>query len=510
MPAETAAAPTAPRLLVEDLQVVLGRGSRAGTAVAGMHLRLAPGEIRALVGPSGCGKSTLAQAVLGLLPPDGRIVGGSVHLDGRRIDALPAASWRRLRGRELAWVPQDSFAALHPLRRVGVQLGETLRLVAGLARHAALEQAAEILAQLGFVQPRSLLAAYPHELSGGMAQRVAVALALASAPRCLLADEPTASLDGACAGRVLDLLHARARDDGMGVLLITHDPVAIRRADGSTRMAAGAPAPRRCDRPARSAQPRPGARVPAAARPLLHLDRLCVDRVVRDGPLGMRRHRRRILHEISLSVGRAEAVAVTGASGSGKSTLAAVVAGLLSPSAGRITFDGNGAAPRGAVQLLFQDHAASLDPCWTVAALLAEPLVAHGLATDRRTREMLTAALLRQVGLDHRVALARPGGLSGGEKQRVALARALAARPRLLVLDEPTAALDTATRDEIVELLAGLRAAGDLSLLLLSHDPDVVAALADRVFVLLDGRLAPAAPIPLPAPPARVRWPVRA
>jgi peptide/nickel transport system ATP-binding protein len=466
--------------------------------------------------------------VLGLLPPSGRIVAGAIRLDGRHLEGLDEPAWRRLRGRELALIPQDPFAALDPLQNVGRQLRETLSAVAGLPRRRADDRALQLLAVAGLADPEAVRRAYPHQLSGGMAQRVAVALALATSPRWLVADEPTAALDPDRAANVLDLLAAQARTQGLGILLITHDAAAAARvAHGMSTMVGGriatgdcrqdrwgsAPAARR----GQHQMPRPDRPRATPAFPLLRLQDVCVERTLADGRFGSRPCRRLILHEICMQVARDESVAVIGDSGSGKSTLAAAIVGLVRPSSGQILFDqrdllsGRFAATR-EIQLVFQDHVGSLDRRWPVSAIVAEPLRAYGLVANRRAAERQALELLDRVGLDHRLASARPGMLSGGQQQRVTLARALAARPRLLILDEVTSALDGATRSEIIDLLHEWRRGTGLSMLVISHDPAVVARLADRTLTLTDGRLltAPAMLHGTATAPARLRKPVDA
>ena len=379
----------------------------------------------------------------------------------RQVTSAPASSawtvdastsWRTangadLLGRTLAMVPQDPFAALHPLVSVGRQFHETLSVVLGLRRAAAAARAAKLLAEVDLPDPAKLLAAYPHQLSGGMAQRVVIALALATAPSWLVADEPTAALDPIRAKHVLDLLATRARAHGLGILLIMHRPGSCCRhrrqghRDGcSARPARNTPPPTalpRCTAPTPERRNGPA---------MLRLEHVGVDLPVP----GSRRQCRRILHDINLEIGHGESVAVVGPSGGGKSTLAAVIVGLVRPNSGRIVFTNRDpaadrCAPGREVQFVFQDFAASLDPRWPVAAIIAEPLLAYRLASSRRAAERTASALLERVGLDRNLATVLPGRLSGGQKQRVALARALAARPRLLILDEATASLDVAS-----------------------------------------------------------------
>jgi peptide/nickel transport system ATP-binding protein len=388
-----------------------------------------------------------------------------------------------------------------------------------------------------------------------MAQRVAIALALAPGPKLLVADESTAALDPARGRAIVELLAARARDEGTAVLLITHDlaaaaPVARRVAVlAGGRIVEEAPTAELLETPrhqaarqlvaasfpaTRASRDRSPSRGPVRRggrdAALLRLDRVWVHARERGGVLGFPRPRwRPLLSDVDLVVREGEAVAVTGPSGGGKSTLAAVITGLLQPSAGQILFAGRdlvaarricGPIAGREIQLVFQDHAGSLDPIWRVGAIVAEPLLAHGLADGRRAARAATAALLDQVGLDAALAEALPGELSGGQKQRVALARALAARPRLVILDEVTSALDVATRAEILTLLEEVRDTAGVSLLVITHDPVVARRLADRVLLMADGRLTPTdepssfhaertprAPAPRPREPLAVESP---
>jgi microcin C transport system ATP-binding protein len=389
-------------------------------------------------------------------------------------------------------------------------------VVAGLSPAAARARARGLLEELDLTDPDAVLAARPHELSGGMAQRVGIALALSAEPRLVIADEPTAALDGASARRALA---ARARGRGCGVLLITHDPAAAGRiADRLTvvergRIVEGA---RRWPRKAAVATPSLPRRM-AAGRPLLRVEGLGVWIGRRHGPLGLGSTRRRLLADVDLELMPGETLAVMGPSGSGKSTLAAALVGLLQPQAGRILLDGRdlvearrlSRAPVAGreLQLVPQDHAGSLDPCWRVEAIVAEPILAHGLAAGRPAALAIARSLLGDVGLEPPLATMRPAALSGGQLQRVALARALAARPRLLILDEPTSALDEATRDAILDLLATIRARSGLSLLVITHDELVARRLASRVLILAGGSLREAGTT---APPASRKDPVPA
>lgn len=494
-----------PALTARGLSVT---GPGGELLVDGVDLDLRAGEVLGLVGPSGAGKSLTALSLIALVPPPARATGGVVEIDGAPLPTT-AAGLREVRGGRIGFVPQDPAAALDPVRRVVDQLAETLRAHAPLARREAEERARALLADMGVDRDD-----HPHRLSGGQRQRALIAMALGPGPRVLIADEPTASLDAPVRLGVLDLIDRRRREDGLAVLLVSHDLAAVARlADRIVVMEAGriveagtaaevllAPGPRARalrgagHRPARPARPaRPPGPAPGALLSLRGVSRTFGGR---DGGL-------RALDGVDLTVGEGEVVGLVGASGSGKTTLARMLVRLDSPSEGTVhvgTVDlaaAGGDALRTArrsVQMVFQDPYLSLDPRLSVGATIAEPMAIHGVggatrAARRVHRRERVATLLRDVGLDPAIAARRPAELSGGQRQRVALARALALEPRALVLDEPVSALDAATGARMIALLGELRDARGLAYLLISHDLATVAAVADRVAVMHEGRI---------------------
>ncbi|WP_281281015.1 ABC transporter ATP-binding protein [Actinocorallia herbida] len=455
---------------MRDLRIAYGDTE----IVKGIGFEAASGEVVALTGPSGAGKSAIALALLGLLPRHARST-GEIHLAGTPVHGLDDRAWSRLRGSRIALVMQDPLAALTPVRRVGAQVAEAVRIHAG--RPGARERAAELLELVGI--PADRYRAYPAELSGGMRQRVLIAMAVAHRPAVVVADEPTASLDADVRERTMDLLCGLCRDSGSALLLVSHDPgLVARRADRVLALrdgVLGAPAP----------GPEPGGRLRRAWP--------TGDPVLSVAGLGCARGGRAVLEGASLEVGAGEIVGLTGASGVGKSTLLREVLRLAPPQSGRIQVYGRDTrtlqpaarrALRARMQPVFQDPRAALDPVMTVGQSLAEPLRVH-----RRPVRGKVAELLARVGLPAELAARRPGALSGGQAQRVAIARALALEPGLLLLDEPVSALDARAKAGIVDLLAELRTALDLACLLVSHDEDVLAALADRTLVLREGRV---------------------
>ncbi|MFD7023625.1 dipeptide ABC transporter ATP-binding protein [Promicromonospora sukumoe] len=542
------AAPSGTVLTVRGLRVSYGEAE----VVHGVDLDVRPGEVVALVGESGSGKSTTAHALIGLLPDGGHVTAGEVTLGAGSgsvgLAGLLPDAWRRVRGVRVGLVPQDPGTALDPVVRVGEQVAEAL-VVHGTPRRAARERAVEILVEVGLDRPRERARQYPHQLSGGMRQRVLVGIAMACEPELVIADEPTSALDVTVQRRVLDLLADLTGRAGTAVLLITHDlAVAADRADrvvvlkdgvvveeGPAARVLGAPehpytrelvaaVPGRNNVPSAHAPDagtgdeageRPAPRGTGAATSATVVDAAAVDAadvvpeetpapallevrgLVKEFRLG-RRERLRAVDDVSFSVPRGSAFALVGESGSGKSTTARLVLGLERPDAGAVELDGvpvgDDRATRRRTQLVHQDPYSSLDPRFTVAAVVEEPLRAHRVG-DRAERRDRVAQLLEQVHLSPDLARRRPAELSGGQRQRVAIARALALDPELLVLDEPTSALDVSVQARVLELLARLRAERGLTYLFISHDLAVVRQVADHVGVLSGGRLVETGPV---------------
>jgi len=471
-----------------------------------LHLDLHPGQCLGLVGESGSGKSLTVLALLGLLPA-GLRVRGELELDqadgrSRRL-ALGAPEHLALRGRAIAWIPQDPLASLHPLRRVGSQLAEALRLHRRLGRAAARTAALALLARLDLPQPDALARRYPHQLSGGQRQRVLVALALAGRPALLLADEPTSALDPRLAGEALALLDRLREDAGLAVLLVSHDlPRVARHAGHLAVLHRGecveqGPAAAVFARPAHAytrdllaASQLPPPPTPAPGPRLLELEDVRVH--YRGAPAPA-------VAGIRLQLHRGECLALLGESGSGKSSLIRALLRLLRRGGGgRVLLDGEDLltadrprlrALRRRIGVVFQDPTASLDPRMRVHALIAEPLRIHGLA-DAAGRRARALELLPAVGLEPALAERYPHQLSGGQRQRVAIARALALEPDLLVCDEAVSALDAHHRAGVLALLGRLKRERGLALLFITHDPEAARALAERTAVLRGGRMA--------------------
>ncbi|WP_326565543.1 ABC transporter ATP-binding protein [Amycolatopsis rhabdoformis] len=493
---------------IRDLRVSYGDGD---PAVAGLSLTVAPGEILAVVGESGSGKSTAALAVLGLLPASASVT-GSIELAGQQVLGLAGEELRKLRGQGAGMVFQEPMTALNPLLRIGFQLAEAIRNHdPARRRHKTYyPRCVELLDRVGVPEPAARLKQYPHELSGGLRQRVMIAIALAARPKLIIADEPTTALDVTVQQQILDLLRDIRDTEGTATLLITHnmgvvadvaDRVLVLR---SGKLVEEAPTAKLFAAPQAdytrallAAVPRLGAAEhdAVAAQPATAV--LAMHDIV------VEYSGKRAVDSVSLSVGPGEIVGLVGESGSGKTTLGNCALGLVTPKSGRVEVLG-GPLPRGTgrnaravrrqIGAVFQDPASSLDPRMTVAQTVAEPLVMHTSAgrseRRRRVRELLDAVELPESLLE------RYGHeLSGGQRQRVSLARALVLGPKLLIADEPTSALDVSVQAVVLDVFKRLHEEFGFGCLFVSHDLAVVDSLCDRVAVLRGGELVEQGPV---------------
>lgn len=514
-----------PLLSIRDLSVVFR--SRAGDvpAVSGVSLDVHAGQTVAVVGESGSGKSTTAAAVNRLLPEAGRISTGQVLFEGRDLATLSEREMVAVRGAQIGFVPQDPMSNLDPLMRVGDQIAEALEVHGRTKGRDTRAAVIELLEMVGIPAPAQRLHQYPHEFSGGMRQRVLIAMGLACRPRLLIADEPTSALDVTVQRKILDELDDLVGRLGTAVILITHDlGLAAERADsivvmnkgrvvesGTAEQILAAPqdaytrrlldaAPSltsaRWSRTASTAarRPAPDAAVPAV--PLVEVSGLGKTFALRSSRTGSVRELRAV-SDVSFTIPRGRTVSLVGESGSGKSTTANIVLGLETATEGHVLFDGVDIAPlnrkqlfafRRRIQPVFQNPYASLDPRYTVEESIAEPLRVHGVGNGR-ARSARVATLLDQVALPGALATRLPHELSGGQRQRVAIARALALSPELVVLDEAVSALDVIVQAQILELLGRLQGELGLSYLFISHDLAVVRMISDEVHVMKDGRV---------------------
>ncbi|MCW5648292.1 MAG: ABC transporter ATP-binding protein [Ramlibacter sp.] len=499
---------TAPLLDVRGLRVSFG----GKEVVHGVDFSLQPGEKLALVGESGSGKTVTALSLLKLaLNAD---VAGQVRFGERDLLALSGRELRAVRGGEVAMIFQEPMTALNPLFTIGDQIAEVLELKQGLARRESMQAAIELLADTGIPEPQRRAQAFPHQLSGGQRQRAMIAMALACQPRLLLADEPTTALDVTLRGQMLDLLSRLQARNGMAVLLITHDLHLVRKfADRVAVMENGHlveqgpvaqvlaqpqhPYTRKLidSRPVRDVMEGPDAQPP-----LMQAEGLGVTYPVKlPGLRGwFRKGAFTAVKPLDLTLVPGRTLGVVGESGSGKSTLALAALGLL-PHTGTLRVAGQAWSGRAAddralrrvAQVVFQDPFSSLSPRMTVEEIVGEGLRVHepGLAIAARRERVLAA--LADVGLGETQfpgLLARyPHEFSGGQRQRLAIARALIVQPALLVLDEPTSALDVTIQKQVLGLLQRLQRERGLSYLLITHDVDVIRAMAHDVMVMKDG-----------------------
>lgn len=507
-------APLLPLLEVRDLSVHFG----AKQVVNEVNFSIDSGEKLALVGESGSGKTITALSLLRLVG-DAKIT-GQVFLRGRDLLGLSEREMRGVRGGEIAMVFQEPMTAFNPLMPIGEQISEVLELKQALTRAQSAQAAIELIALTGIPDPARRLNAFPHELSGGQRQRAMIAMALASRPALLLADEPTTALDVTLRGQILDLLSDLQRQTGMAVLLITHDLNLVRRfADRVAVMEEGIlveqgrvaevfAAPQHgYTRRLLASVPRRDvveAPLPADTLPVLHTDAL---RVVYPTPLpGLRGWFQKgefvAVQGACLQLLPGQTLGVVGESGSGKSTLAQAILGLLGYT-GEVAIVGQHwqvPAPRNTpanqrlrreIQVVFQDPFSSLSPRLTVEEIVGEGLRVHEPTLSSLERRIRVAAALEEVGLGESQfsgVLARyPHEFSGGQRQRLAIARALIVRPKILVLDEPTSALDVTIQQQVLALLQSLQREKGLSYLLITHDMEVIRAMAHHLMVMKEG-----------------------
>ncbi len=502
-----------PLLSVEGLEVRFGADE---PALRGLDLTVLPGQTVAVVGESGSGKSTAAAAILGLLPPGGRVTSGRILFDGHDLAGADRRLLRAIRGRSIGYVPQDPMTNLNPVWKVGFQIREALRVNGSETRRRAVQ----LLAEVGMPDPATAAARYPHQLSGGMCQRALIAIGLAGRPKLLIADEPTSALDVTVQRQVLDHLQRLTDELGTALLLITHDlALAAERAEsvvvvhrGIAVESGAAEAILRepqheYTRRLVAAAPSLTVRARAGAEPPPADDLLVVSDLTKvypgSGGAPWRRTSFRAVDTVSFGLRRGSTLAIAGGSGSGKSTVARMALGLLEPTSGTVVFDGTmidrrlrreqALAFRRRVQPVFQNPYSSLDPMYSVFRAIEEPLRIHRTG-DRARRERAVRDLLDQVALPSSVLRRLPRELSGGQRQRVAIARALALRPDVLVLDEAVSALDVLVQAQILDLLGELQAELGLTYLFISHDLAVIRQIADEVLVMEAGRVVERAP----------------
>jgi peptide/nickel transport system ATP-binding protein len=500
----------------DDLLEVAGVNVDIGgeRVVNNLSLKVAAGEVLGVVGASGSGKSMTALKIMGLLP-QAASSSGIVRLEGEIISDLPERQMQGVRGCSIGMVFQDPMSALNPLIRIGDQVAETYRLHRRAGAAEARAAAREALDLAGLRGEQGALERYPYELSGGQRQRVAIAVATVLSPKLLIADEPTTALDVITQAQVLSLLHKLVRERNLGLILITHDlAVVAQLAHRVAVMHRGAIVeaattevllrnPRHPYTAALLAAAKLQVKRPGSPRLSASTAVLDVQGIVREYP----RKRRSLWHApvplravngVTLSVHAGETVGLVGESGSGKSSLLRVILALERAQAGRVTLMGEpfssarGAALnplRRAIHAVFQDPFGSFDPRWTVERLIGEPFHLLDSPPTTAERRHRIAAVLEQVGLSAGDAQRLPREFSGGERQRIAIARALISEPAMIAFDEAVSALDVLIREQVLKLLADLAQRLKISFLFVSHDLQVIRAIADRVYVMQHGRI---------------------
>ncbi|MGO2747448.1 dipeptide ABC transporter ATP-binding protein [Microbacterium sp.] len=477
-------------LTVQDLSVTIdGR-----VLVDGVSFEVSPGECLAIVGESGAGKSLTASALLGLAP--GRVTADALSVDGVDARRFSETQWRGVRGDRIGLVSQDALVSLDPLRRIGAEIAEPLAIHTRLSRGERRERVLKLLGSVSMPSPESRARQYPHELSGGLRQRALIASALAGEPAVLVADEPTTALDATVQAHVLALLRDIV-DAGTAVVFISHDFAAVRRvADRVLVMRAGRVIEQGTVADVLDTPADPYTRELIAAT--VH-----EPRADRFGPFGGLRDRDAVLTAIGVSKAfsgvpavvdasftllQGQTLGIVGESGSGKTTLARMIVGVEAPDTGEIRWSGEHR-----VQLVHQNPLGAFDPRWTIGRSLREALAAGGV--PRAARASRVSALMAEVDLAPELAERRPAQLSGGQRQRAAIARALAAEPDVLVLDEPVSALDASVREKVLQLLGRLQRERELTMIFVSHDLDVVAAVSDDVLVMQNGAVVEQGPV---------------
>ena len=529
---------TTPILSVSNLVTSFRVEGQWKPVVKGVSFDIAPKETVALVGESGSGKSVTALSTMRLTPAGNSRVEGSVKLAGRELLTLPNSEMRKIRGDEMAMIFQEPMTSLNPVLTIGFQIAESLILHRGLSRSEAEAETVRLLEKVRIPAAKSRFHEYPHRFSGGMRQRVMIAMALACKPKLLIADEPTTALDVTIQAQILQLIKVLQEEEGMSVLFITHDMgVVAEIADRTVVMYNGeavetGETEQIFNRPQHpytrsllSAVPKLGSMgghtrpmrfpvvdrdtglsdvptetsdtVEAAARPVLEVSGLTTRFDIRSGLLGGVKGRVHAVENVSFSLQPGETLALVGESGCGKSTTGRSVMRLIEPQAGSVLLDGEDLIKLSAnemrerrkrIQMIFQDPFASLNPRMNVGTAVAEPLIINKLATRAQARDKV-AELLRRVGLQPEMANRFPHEFSGGQRQRICIARALAVEPRVIVADEAVSALDVSVKAQVINLMLELQERMKLAYLFISHDMAVVERVSHRVAVMYLGEI---------------------
>jgi len=528
---------TTPVLSIRDLKTSFLVEGKWQEVLHGISLDVMPGETVAIVGESGSGKSVTSLSIMGLLPKGAARVSGSIKLNGRELIGLDNSELRKLRGAEMAMIFQEPMTSLNPVFTVGRQIGEALTTHKTMSAAEVRAETIRLLEKVRIPNADQRLKAYPHEFSGGMRQRVMIAMALASSPKLLIADEPTTALDVTIQGQILDLIKTLQEEEGMSVLFITHDMgVVAEVADRTVVMYRGeaveagptaqifAKQEHPYTRALLAAVPRMGSMtgktnplrfgivdretgVAGAERsldtpvdtgtPILRVADLVTRFSVKGGWLGRKTGAVHAVEKVSFDLFKGETLSLVGESGCGKSTIGRSIMRLTDSESGEISIEGRNVRTMGKtelnklrqqVQMIFQDPYASLNPRMSISEALMEPFLAHGLGSRSQARDK-AAALMEQVGLSTEMLRRYPHEFSGGQRQRISIARALVLDPKVIIADESVSALDVSIKAQVVNLLLDLQEQLGLSYLFISHDMAVVERVSHRVAVMYLGEV---------------------
>nr|WP_233073142.1 ABC transporter ATP-binding protein [Motilimonas eburnea] len=529
-------------LEVQHLQIEYPSRHGVMVAVKDLSFSITAGEIVGIVGESGAGKSTIGNAIIDLLSPPGVIAQGEVYLNGNKISGLSREQMRQVRGSKIGFIFQDPMTSLNSLFTIEQQMVETVLANMDVSREQAYQRSLDMLAAVGIPEPELRIKQYPHQFSGGMRQRVVIAIALICEPELIIADEPTTALDVSIQDQILELIKKLCKERQVGCMLVTHDMGVVASVTdkvavmyrgqlvemGSTAQVLGAPN-HEYTKSLISAVPRSDlklVRFPLVnyietaeeihqldianhwlgqsqdqkqyQGPLLKVENVNLRFTTKDSIFPSRREYVQASNNVSFEIHEGETFGLVGESGSGKSTIARAIAGLYTPQSGNITFEGveltelkseQARRPlRRQMQMVFQNPYTSMNPRMKVADIIAEPIRFHRLA-EKHQVDQIVSDLLDHVGLGRKAGLKYPHEFSGGQRQRISIARALATRPRLLICDEPTSALDVSVQAQILNLLKDLQDELNLTMLFISHDLPVIRQMCDRIGVMKHGHL---------------------
>ncbi len=519
---------SSPLLRVENLTTVFETGSRKVAAVDGVSFEVNEGETFALVGESGSGKSITALSTIRLLPEAARVTSGSVYFNQQDLLTLPEREMRDIRGSGISMIFQEPMTSLNPVVKVGKQIGEVLIRHQNMSKAQARQRALDLLDAVNIKDPAHTIDTYAHELSGGMKQRVMIAIALACEPKLLIADEPTTALDVTIQARVLDLINELQQKFKMAILFITHDLGVVKQVadhvavmkqgkiveqssnevffsnpkhDYSWELFAALPAMEKRGKPllaANGAAHEKEATQSASEKDSLKVTDLKVHFPIKKGIFKRTVGHVKAVDGVSLEIPPGKTVALVGESGSGKTTVGKGILRLVQPTSGEVSYLGlpihqidkqQLLEQRTNLQIVFQDPYSSMNPRMLVGDIIEEGMKALNVLADSTARKQRVLELLEQVGLSKDAHLRYPHEFSGGQRQRICIARALAVNPKIIICDEPTSALDVSVQAQILDLLNNLQARLGISYLFITHNMSVVAYFADRVAVMYQGNI---------------------